>query len=143
MEFKTLARAVFIFGQRMNRYRCSGVPSGSFLRRDRRSAEVQLLRWKDGHDRRQLDTEDGSTFLPVVGKDFSAILRNEAKANAEAQAGALANRLRRIKGIENALRVFKAGTGVGKQDDDVGAIADRFDCKNTAVGRFHGLQGVA
>src|SRR5260370_1440368 len=86
--------------------------SGRFLRRDRRSAELQLLRWKSGHDRGQLNTEDGSAFLPVVGKNFSAVLLNDAETNAEAQARALPNRLRRIERIENALRVLEAGTGV-------------------------------
>src|SRR5713226_1264387 len=117
--------------------------SGRFLRRDRRSAELQLLRWKSGHDRGQLNTEDGSTFLPVVGENFSAVLLNDAEANAEAQARALANRFRRIEWIENALRVLETGTGVGEQNDHVGAVADRLNGQDTAVGGFHGFQGVA
>src|SRR5258707_15419495 len=92
--------------------------SGRFLRRDRRSAELQLLRWKSGHDGGQLNTEDGSAFLPVLGKNFSAVLLNDVEINAKAQARALPNRLRRLKRIENALRVFEAGTGVGKKDDE-------------------------
>jgi len=34
-------------------------------------------------------------------------------------------------------------TGVGEQNDHVGAVADRFNGQNTAVGGFHGLQSIA
>src|SRR5260370_1068458 len=118
------------------------VLSGGFLRRGRRGAELQFLRRQSGQDRGQLHAEDGPAFLPVIGKNFSAMLLNDAEANAESQTRAFANRLCRIERIENALRVLEAGTGVREQNYDVGAVADCFDCENTAVGHFHGFQGV-
>src|SRR5258708_14969360 len=71
------------------------------------------------------------------------MLLNDAVANAEAQTRALADRFGGIERIENALRILKAGTGVGEKDDDVAAIADCLDGEDTAFGGFHGLQGVA
>jgi len=71
------------------------------------------------------------------------MLLDNAKANAEPQAGAFPNGFRRIEGIEHALRVLEAGAGIGEQDHDVPAVADRLDRQNAAVGRFHGFQSVA
>src|SRR2546430_10291556 len=55
------------------------------------------------------------------------MLLDNAKANAEPQAGAFPNGFRRIEGIEHALRVLEAGAGIGEQDHDVPAVADRRD----------------
>src|SRR4029077_5609827 len=104
--------------------RGAGVPSGRLLTRSRRGAELQFFRWQDSQNRRQFHAEDRTTFLPVVRENFSTMLLNNAEANAEAQTRALANRLGRIEWIEDALRVLEAGTGVGEQNDHVGAVAD-------------------
>src|SRR5437016_1531940 len=116
--------------------------SGEFRRIGGRGAELQFLCRKGCQDRGQLHTEDGSAFLPVVGKNLSAMFLNDAVANAEAQTSAFADRFGRIERVENALRVLEAGTGVGEKDDDVAAIADCFDGEDTAFGGFHGFQGV-
>src|SRR5260370_9231944 len=112
------------------------MPSGRFLRRGRSGAELQFLRRENRQDRGQFHAEDGSAFLPVVRKNFSAVLLNDAEADAEAQARALANRLRRIEGIENTLWVFEAGTAVGEQDAVVGALADRLVLTRTPLASF-------
>src|SRR5467141_3364009 len=104
---------------------------------------MQFLRREGRQNSRQFHAENRTPFLPVVAENFSAMLLNDTKANAEAQAGALANRLRRIERIENAMGVLEAGTTVGEQDDNVAAVADRFDGHHTARGCFHGFQGVA
>src|ERR1700688_1681337 len=104
---------------------------------------MQFLSRESRQNSRQFYAENRTAFLPVVTKNFSAVLLNDTEANTEAQACALANRLRGIERIENAMRVLEAGTTVGEQDDHVAAVADRFDRQNTARGCFHGFQGVA
>src|SRR6266550_8176577 len=104
---------------------------------------MQFLGRKSRQNSRQFHAENRTPFLPVVAKNFSAMLLNDTEANAEAQACAFANRLRRIERIENAMGVLEAGTTVGEQDDNVAAVADRFDRQNTARGCLHGFQGVA
>src|SRR2546430_10830702 len=86
---------------------------------------MQFLGRKSRLNSRQFHAENRTPFLPVVAKNFSAMLLNDTEANAEAQARALANRLRGIERIENPMGVLEAGTTVGEQDDNVAAVADR------------------
>src|SRR5437016_4791206 len=104
---------------------------------------MQFLGRKSRQNSRQFHAENGTAFLPVIAENFSAMLLNDTEANAEAQARALANRLRGIERIENAMGIFEAGTTVGEQNDHVAAVADRLDRQNTARGCLHSFQGVA
>src|SRR5260370_42471127 len=115
---KTLARVAFVYGHE-RRAPEEVARSGRLLRSGRRSAELQFFIGEDRHERGQFHAEDGPAVLPVVRENFSAMRLNNAKANAQAQARALANRLRRVEGIEDALRILEAWTAVGEQDDDV------------------------
>src|SRR6266550_8773075 len=100
---------------------------------------MQFLGREGRQNSRQFHAENGTPVLPVVAKNFSTMLLNDPEANTEAQARALANRLRGIERIENAMGVLEAGTTVGEQDDNVAAVADRLDRQNTARACFHGF----
>src|SRR5260370_9993259 len=77
--------------------------SGEFRRIAGRGAELQFLCRKGCQDRGQLHTEDGSAFLPVVGKNLSAMLLNDAVANAAAHPSTFADQLGFIYTIETAI----------------------------------------
>ena len=68
---------------------------------------------------------------------------NDSEANAKAEPGALPDWLGRIKRIENALRVLEPGPGIGKQNDDVPAVAECLDGQYSAAGGLHRFQSIA
>src|SRR6202521_4078507 len=104
---------------------------------------MQIFGGKGRQNSGQFHAENCATFLAVVTENLSGVYLDDAEADAETQARAFANRLRRIERIEDAMRLLDAGAAVGKQDHDVGAVTNGFDGKNSAVGRFHGIQSVA
>src|SRR5260370_37289258 len=112
---KTLARVAFVYGHE-RRAPEEVARSGRLLRSGRRSAELQFFSGEDRHERGQFHAEDGPAFLPVVREHFSAMLLNNAKANAQAQARPLANSLRRVDATEAAWRLLRACTACAHQD---------------------------
>ena len=97
------------------------------MRRGRGRAHLQFFCRQRCQYCRQFDTENGAALLPIVRENFSAVLLDNAEANAKSQAGALAHRFCRIKRIKNALGVLEAGAGVREEDDDVRAVTDSLD----------------
>src|SRR5579859_1000793 len=67
---------------------------------------------------RQRDTEDGATARAVLVLNGTVVFVDDAVGGAQAKARSLADRLRRVKGIEDALRVLDAGPVVGELDED-------------------------
>src|SRR6202035_1070876 len=86
--------------------------------------------------------ENCTAFLAVVTENLSTMFLDDAKADAEPQTRAFADRLRRVERIEDAMRLLDARTAIGEQDHHVGAVTNGFDGKNAAIGRFHGIQSI-
>ena len=92
---------------------------------------------------RQFNAKNGAAFLAIVTVNFSAVLLDDTEADAEAEAGALADRLGGVERIKDAVRLLDAGAVVGEKNDDVGTIAHGFDGKDTVVFGGQGIDGVA
>src|SRR5215467_76207 len=97
-----------------------------------RSELLQFLGGKCGENGRQFDTEERAAFLPVIAKNLSVMFLDDSETDAQAETGALADRLGRIKGIKDTMRLLNARAGVGKQNDHVAAIAHGLDHQDAA-----------
>src|SRR5271165_6790925 len=75
--------------------------------------------------------------------NFSSVLLHDAVADAEAKAGAFANRLGGVERVKDTMGFADALAGIGKEDDNVAAVALRFYRENAAAGFRHGVQSVA
>ena len=64
------------------------------------------------------------------------------KANTKTQTGAFADRLCRIKRIEDAVRFLDAGPGIQEEHHNVGAVAHCLDREDAALRSFHGVDRI-
>src|SRR6266850_2731512 len=117
--------------------------SGGLGRVRRSAGELQIFGGEGRQNSGQFHAENCATSLMVVTENPSGVFLDDAEADAETQARAFANGLRRIERIKDAMRLLDAGAVVGKKDHDVGAVTNSFNGKNSSVGRFHGIQSVA
>jgi len=104
---------------------------------------MQVLCRQGRQNRRQLDPERRSTFLPVVAVNSAAVLLHNAEANAKTQAGAFADWLCRIKRIEDAVRLLDTGPGIQEKHYNVSAVAHCLDREDAALRSFHGVDRIA
>ncbi len=79
---------------------------------------------------------DRSTILLVAGGNISAMLFDDAVADAQSQAGAFAHALGGVEGIENTVRLFDAGTGVLKFAYHVAVLGEDADLQRAALARL-------
>ena len=64
---------------------------------------------RDGSGHGELDGEDGTTFGLVVAADLASVVLNHSVDGAEAEAGAFADGLGGVEGIENAFWIAQSG----------------------------------
>src|SRR5262249_10856666 len=90
----------------------SGFPDGA-----RRSA--LRSRGKGCQHGRQFDAENRAAVLAVEAKNLSVVLLHDAKADAQSEAGAFADRLGGVKRIEDPVRFLDPWPGIGENDGHV------------------------
>src|ERR1700676_4909440 len=105
MEFSTLAHT----------QKC--VNARSLARVDRRRRNGGCL-WKHCENRGKFEAERAATFGAIKSSDAAAVFLHHAVADAQTEAGAFADGLGGVEGIENFFGLFHARAGIGKLDDD-------------------------
>src|SRR5271170_3402266 len=71
----------------------------------------------------EFQADAGAEGLFVVQHDFAAGFLDDAVADAEAEAGAFAHRLRGEERIEGAVQVAESGSGIVEADENAIALA--------------------
>jgi hypothetical protein len=92
--------------------------------------------------RRQAKNEDRSTLSLVVAGDLPAVILHDSVDCAQAEAGALADGLGRIEGIEDTMRLFDSGAAIGKLDDDLISLLSGDHLQRASVAFFEGVKSV-
>src|SRR5271154_3143377 len=100
---------------------------------------MRFARRQGCQDRGQFDAKDRAARLTVVTKNFAAVFLQDAEANAEAESCTFAHGLGGVERIEDAMRFLDSRAGVGKEYDDVAAIANGLDGEHATLVRFHGI----
>src|SRR5258706_1704599 len=114
-----------------------------FLWRRRCPGKLRFFRGERGEHSRQLHAKNRDALLPVVAMNFSGAVLQDAKADAQAQSCAFANRLRGVKGVEHTLRVLNSWPRVGEQDHHIAAIAHGLDGQHSPIARFHRVDPIS
>src|SRR5271163_174906 len=89
------------------------------------------------------DFNYASAVRPIVGADLSAMLLDDAVANAQAEAGAFAHALSGVEGLEDAVWFLDAGPGIVEFGVDVSVFDIDTNLQRAALAGFeHGVHGV-
>src|ERR1700691_4398395 len=91
----------------------------------------------------ELDQERGAAFWAIEAFDASAVFLHDAVADAEAEAGALADGLGGEERIEDLLGGFDAGSAIGKLDDQLAVVVRGANHQRAAADFFQRVHGIA
>ena len=103
-----------------------------------RSGELRIK----SEDGRKNHAESAAAFGAIEAENLAAVFLNDSVADAEAEAGALADRLGCVEGVEDAFGFAKAGARVRKIEDDAAAFSAHADGERTSADGFHGVDGI-
>src|ERR1700674_846140 len=90
----------------------------------------------------QAQHEYRSAFRLVLAGDLSLMILHHAVDGAESQAGALADGLRSVEGIEDAMRLFDSRSAIGKLQHHFLRLKLGADSKQASARFFQGIQSV-
>jgi hypothetical protein len=117
-----------------------GNESGLFGREGGEGARTWISRGQCCQDGRKLDAEHCTASLSVVAEDIAAVFAHDTVANAEPQASPFSNGLGGVEGVKYAVWLFYARSRIGKQHNDVAAVAQRTNREYAASG--HSVDGI-
>ena len=91
---------------------------------------------------RNSDDEERAAFGLVLAGDVAVVILDHSIDSAEAEAGAFADRLGGVEGIEHALRFANAGAGIGELQHDIVALVLGGNFQGSTAGFFQSVHGV-
>ena len=84
----------------------------------------------------QAQDEDRSAFGFVLAGDLAAVILDDTVDGAQSEAGAFSDGFGGVERIEDAVRLFDAGTIVGEAEDDFFRVMLSTDGKQASAGFF-------
>src|SRR5258708_14233851 len=100
---------------------------GSLLRSRSNNRDLRFFRRERRQHCGQLDPKNRAALLRVVAKNLPRVLLYDAKTNAQAKPGTFAHWFRGVKGIEHALWILDAWSGVGEKNHHIATVANGFN----------------